>query len=88
MTNIILSLIKMVKGFGTFLLPDALFNQDIFTNFSLYLDTFTDIVCKVNFLVPLPTLFQCLSIIVALRICKLVIYVQNWLVKAVLDVIP
>lgn len=88
MTDIICTLIKFVRASWSFLIPDALFQLDFVNNFLEYIDFFLDIIVQVNFLIPLPTIFSCLSIMVSLKIVKLVIFVQNWIIRSVLDVIP
>lgn len=88
MTDIILSIVSFLKNSIWFLLPDAIFVTDIFTNFASYLNFFTDFLVKVNFLVPLPTIFMCLRLILTIKIIKFGIFMFNWFVRAVLDVIP
>ena len=88
MTDIILTIIKFVKSFASFLLPDALFATDIFVGFYDYLDFFLDIVVQANFLVPIPTIFSCFSIIVTFKVVKFTLFISNWLIRSVLEVIP
>lgn len=88
MTTIIIGLIKGFKGIASFLLPDQIFVSDIFTNFDAYVTWFTDFLVTANFLVPLPTIFDCLEIIVTIKIIKFTIFIANWLARAALDVIP
>lgn len=88
MTDIILSIINFLKSFIWFLLPDVIFVTDVFTNFATYLNYFTDFLIKVNFLVPLPTIFTCLRIMLTIKIVKFGVFMFNWFVRAVLDVIP
>lgn len=88
MTDIVVGIIKFMNSIMAFLLPDTLFMTDIFTNFGNYLNTFTDFLIKVNFLIPLPTIFSCLAMMVTIKVTKFTIFIFNWLVRAVLDVIP
>ena len=88
MTSIILSLIKFIKGFSSFLLPEKLFAEDIFTNFSEYVDFFTDFIAAANFIIPLHTVFQALGLIVVLKVVKFYMFFVNWFIRSVLDVIP
>ena len=88
MTTIIIKVIGFINAIIGFILPDKIFVTDIFTNFSSYLDFFIDFLIKVNFLIPLPTLFSCITIILSIKIIKFGIFVYNWIIRAVLDVIP
>ena len=87
MTDIIITIMKFVKSFVSFLVPDALFATDIITNFYKYLDFFLDIIVQVNFLIPVPTIFSCIAIIVTFKVVKFTLFISNWIVRAVLDVI-
>lgn len=88
MTDIILTVINLVKGFITFLIPDALFAADVFTNFWDYINFFIDIIVKVNFLIPVRTIFTCFTIMVSIRIIKFTIFVTNWFIRSVLELLP
>lgn len=88
MTKIISSLIKIVVSFSGFLMPDALFAVDIFTNFDKFVDYLIDILAQVNFIIPLPDIFSAIAIIVSIDIVKFTIFIFNWIVKRVFDVIP
>lgn len=88
MTSIILFLIKFIKGFSSFLLPDKLFAADLFTNFAEYVDFFADFISAANFIIPLPTVFSAFKLIVSFKVIKFTIFAVNWFVRSVLDVIP
>ena len=88
MTNLIINIIEMINNLINFLLPDTLFLVDVFTNFANNLNTFTDFLIAVNFLIPLPTVFTCLGLILTVKIIKFNIFIYNWFIRAVLDVIP
>lgn len=88
MTKIITTFIKLIIGFSSFLMPDALFAADIFTNFDKFVDYLIDILAQVNFIIPLPDIFSAIAIIVSIDIVKFTIFIFNWIVKRVFDVIP
>lgn len=88
MTQIIIGFISMIKNIVGFLLPDVIFVSDVFTNFADYIVYFVEFLIKVNFLIPLPTIFMCLQIMLSLKVIKFGIFIFNWFVRAVLDVIP
>ena len=88
MTDIILKFIKIFKSMVGFLLPDAIFNLSIFSNFLDTVEWFVDFLVAVNFLVPLPTIFMALKTMVSIKVIKFTIFLGNWLVRRVCDVIP
>lgn len=88
MTGILLKIIKMIRKIMGFLLPASIFAEDIFSNFYNYLDFFVDILIQANFLIPLPTIFHCLEIIIGIKVIKFSIFLTNWLLQAIFDIIP
>lgn len=88
MTKIITSFIKIIVTFSSFLMPDALFNADIFTNFDSHISYLCEILAQVNFLIPLPDIFYCISLMAAVDVVKFTIFIFNWIVRRVFDVIP
>lgn len=88
MTGIIVKFIKIIVGIVSFLFPDNLFMADVFQNFNSYWDIFVDFLATINFLVPLPDIFVAFGLMVSLTIIKFTLFVLNWVVKRVFDVIP
>lgn len=88
MTGIILKFIKIIKGMVGFLLPDAIFNISIFGNFLDTVDWFVEFLVAVNFLIPLPTIFFALKCMVSIKVIKFTIFLCNWCVRRVCDIIP
>ncbi len=88
MTGIIVKFIKIIVGIVSFLYPDNLFMADVFTNFNSYLNTFIDFLAAVNFLIPLPDIMKAFSLMVSLTVIKFTLFIANWVIKRVFDVIP
>ena len=88
MTGIITKFIKYLSKAVSFLFPDVLFNADIFTNFNKYLDIFIDFLADINFLIPLPDIFIAFGIMVSITTVKFTLFIMNWIIKRICDVIP
>ena len=88
MTKIISTFIKIIVNFSSFLIPDALFTADIFANFDYFVDYLIDILAHVNFLIPLQDIFSSIALMVTIDVVKFTIFIFNWVVKRVFDVIP
>lgn len=88
MTNIITNIIKFLTGAVSFLYPDTLFFGEIFTNFNYYFTVFVNFLGDVNCFVPLPDIFAAFSIMVSIAVVKFTLFITNWLVKRIFDVIP
>ena len=88
MTGIIVKFIKIIVGIVSFLFPDNLFMADVFQNFNSYWDTFIDFLAAVNFLIPLPDVMTAFSLMVSITVIKFTLFVMNWVIKRVFDVIP
>ena len=88
MTGIIVKFIKVIVGIVSFLFPDNLFMADVFQNFNSYWDTFIDFLAAVNFLIPLPDIMLAFSFMVSITVIKFTLFIVNWVIKRVFDVIP
>ena len=88
MTDIIIYFINFFTGAVGFLFPESLFMADVFTNFNYYLETFIEFLATVNFLVPLPDIFRIFSLMVSLTVIKFTLFVSNWLIQIVCELLP
>lgn len=88
MTNLICGFIRLITKVSVFLLPDVLFNADILLNFDKHFDYMIDILAQVNFFIPLPDIFAAISVMVTIDIVKFTIFIYNWIVKRIFDIIP
>lgn len=88
MTKIIVSFIKVIKSMVGFLVPDALFQFDFITNLPDYIVYLADVLNKTNFLIPLATIMECIGVMITIKFIKFAIFIYNWIIRSVLDVIP
>ena len=47
-----------------------------------------DLVARMNWIFPLPDAFLILSILFGIKLAKIVIFVVNWIVRRIFDLIP
>lgn len=89
MTELILNFIEFLKNQLLFnLFGELSLGIDLVRNIDIYLSSFLDFLEKVNFLIPLPDMFICLSVTIFLRVAKFVLFVANWIIRRIFDVIP
>lgn len=88
MTDIIITFIHIIVGIVTFLFPDNMFMADVFINFDNYINVFIEFLATINFLIPLPDIFLAFSFMVSLTVIKFTLFILNWVVQRVFDVIP
>lgn len=88
MTEIICKFIDFVLELSSMILPDIAFATDLFSNLGEYLEIGLDLLIKVNFLIPVPLIITILFIQLMLRIAYIAMFVINWVIKRIFDVIP
>lgn len=88
MTELICNFIDFILELSSLILPDIAFATDFFSNFGDYIELGLDLLIKVNFLVPVPLIMSILFIQLMLRIIFIALYVLNWVIRRVFDVIP
>lgn len=87
MTDIFLGFVDFVSGSITEVptIEQSLGNIGELINF---IQMFYDFVAAANFLVPVPDVFAILSAIFILKVTKTLVWVANWIVQRIFDVIP
>lgn len=88
MTELICNFIDFIIELSSLILPDIAFATDLFSNFGNYIEIGLDLLIKVNFLVPVPLIMSILFIQLMLRIIFIALYILNWVIRRVFDVIP
>lgn len=88
MTRFIVALIKLVESLIMTFCPEIVLAPEIITNLngvvSIVIDTFN----RVNFLVPLTDAFAILTLDIMVRVLLCSVFVGNWVVRRIFDVIP
>lgn len=88
MTELICNFIDFVIELVMFFYPDVAVAGDFFSNIGAYMEIGLDLLKKINFLVPVPLIIQVLFIMVSLRVSYTILYILNWVIRRIFDVIP
>ena len=88
MTGLINNFIDFVLELVMFLFPDIAFVSDFLVNIGTYMSIGIDLLKKVNFLIPVPLIFRIIIIQLTLKIAYVALFIVNWVIKRIFDVIP
>lgn len=88
MTAIIISFINFLGRVLDTAMPDLSVDSGYLSNVVTGLDMVIDFMAQVNFIVPLPTILLITSIVFSFRLTKFIIFIVNWIVRRIADVIP
>lgn len=88
MTDLICNFIDFILELTLLIMPDIEFVWDFFSNISSYLEIGLDLLIKINFLIPVPLIMGVLFIQLLLRIAFIALYILNWVIRRIFDVIP
>lgn len=79
-------------GFITKLISSAMpaisLDDSILANAASGISSLAKFCAEANFILPLPDMVAILSFDIAFRIAKFVLFISNWVVRRVVDVIP
>lgn len=88
MTDLINNFIDFIVELVMFVWPEISIEADLLANIETYMATGIDILKKVNFLVPVPLIFEIVGLMVVFKSGAVVLWAINWIIKRVFDVIP
>lgn len=88
MTALINQFIDFLIELVMFVWPEISIGADVVSNLGEYMQTGLSILKMVNFLVPVPLIFEIIGIMITLKIASVVLWGANWIIKRVFDVIP
>lgn len=88
MTDLINNFIDFIVELVMFVWPEISIEADVLANIETYMATGIDILKKVNFLVPVPLIFEIVGLMVVFKSGAVVLWAINWIIKRVFDVIP
>lgn len=88
MTGLINGFIDFVIELLMFVWPEISIGFEVFANFDDYISVGLDILKKVNFLVPVPLIFQTVGVMIVFKSGKVIFWAVNWVIKRIFDVIP
>lgn len=69
-------------------LPDLSVNNSVLSSMSSGMDTVFDFISQVNFFIPLDHILLIIGLVYSIRAAKLLLFVINWIIRRIADVIP
>lgn len=88
MTDLINKFIDFVLELALFIRPEALIADDVLLNIQSLMQYGIDILKAVNFMIPVPDILGIIVYMILIKIAYLVLFIINWVIKRVFDVIP
>ena len=92
MTGIVISIINFfvntINQFFTFYFPLSDFVTEVVTQLPFYLDDAYKLLCMVNFLVPIPTIFLICTLSLSIDFALSALFAINWVIRRIVDAIP
>lgn len=88
MTELINNFIDFIVELVMFIWPEISIEADLIANMDKYMALGVDLLKKINFLVPLPLIFTCIGIMVVFKIGLFLLWIADWIIKRICDIIP
>lgn len=87
MTDIIVNFFNFLSSLaGRF--PDLSVDNTVLSRMSSGMDAVFDFLGQVNFFIPLDHILVIIGLVYSIRAAKLVLFVVNWIIRRIADVIP
>lgn len=87
MTDIIVKVLNWMAGLVE-KLPDMSLESSSMSSITSGLEMIINFLAQVNFLVPIDTILLIISIVYGIRLAKFLIFVGNWVLRRIFDLIP
>lgn len=88
MTKIICAVLDFFKLIVVKLFPDLSVGSDVLGNISSGLVTVVEFIAKANFFIPVPTILLILSLVYGFKLVKFTLFLANWVIRRIADIIP
>lgn len=88
MTLLIVAFINMLVNFASNHLPSYDFESGVYNGISDAIVSVVDFLAQINFIVPLGDLAYMLLMVIAVRLASMALFVANWIIRRIADVIP
>lgn len=88
MTEIICNVLSFFRDLIVNYFPDISIGSGNLSSVADAFETMVSFIAQINFLVPLPTMFTILSLVYGLKIGKFVVFLVNWVIRRIADIIP
>ncbi|MEY8357325.1 hypothetical protein AALB39_28835 [Lachnospiraceae bacterium 54-53] len=88
MTDIIIAVLNFFSSIVESSFPALTADNSIISQVQAAVTAVSGFIAKVNFLVPIDTVFQILGLIVVFKVGKFGVFVVNWVIRRIADIIP
>ena len=88
MTDIICSVLNFFRDMVLNHFPDLSIESSTLGTISTAFSTVVDFIGQVNFFIPVPTILLILSIVYGFKLTKFLVFIANWVIRRIADVIP
>lgn len=87
MTSLLVGFIELLKGW-VMNLPELGIDSSHLSSIQSAVSAVLDFIVKANFLVPIDTILLLISIKYGFRLIKFTIFIVNWVIRRIADIIP
>lgn len=88
MTDLILSIIDMITGFAKQVFPKTDYLSSLPIDIESGIQSLIKWLKMVNFILPLNDIFKMATLIITITLGGFLLFVLNWIIRRVFDVIP
>lgn len=88
MTDLINRFIDFIVELVMFVWPEISIEGEVLLNLDKYASAAINLLKMVNFLVPVPLIFEVVALMLVMKAGALILWAANWIIKRVFDVIP
>lgn len=88
MTDMIVNLLKWLSGLITDYIPAVTLDGGVLGNIADGIAYVLDVVVKANWIFPVPDALLIIGIVFGFSLVKVGIFVVNWVIRRIFDVIP
>lgn len=88
MTELIVSIINLIAGLAIQVFPKTDYMSHLPDNFNSGLSTVVKWLQMINFIVPLNDIIKMITLIILFTLSGFLLFVLNWIIRRIFDVIP
>lgn len=88
MTDLIISIIELIGGFAKQVFPKTDYMSQVTVNLETGISSLIKWLQMVNFILPLNDIFKMITFIIVITLGGFLLFVLNWIIRRVFDVIP
>lgn len=88
MTDIICGVLNFFRDLIANHFPSLSLESGTLSSIANGFDMVIQFVAQINFLIPLPTILIILSLVYGIKLAKFALFLVNWLIRRIADIIP